>query len=63
MSGPSGYPDMSSLKSFFNPYWSSLNHCIIMLQIKLVHDLSSGLIPYVTACDLITLRHLSNIAF
>ena len=34
-----------------------------MLQIELVHDLSLGLISYVTVCDLITLRHLSNIAF
>ena len=34
-----------------------------MLQIELVHDLSSGLNPYVTVCDSVTLRQLLYIAF
>ena len=34
-----------------------------MLQIELVHDLSLGLIPYVTVCDSVTLGHLLYIAF
>ena len=34
-----------SLNSSFNHYWISLSHCLIMLSIQFVHNLSSGFIP------------------
>ena len=34
-----------------------------MFRIELVHNLSSGLIPYVIVCDSVTLGHLLYIAF
>ena len=40
-------PTCHSLKSSFNHYWMSLSHCLIMLSIQFVHDLSSGFIPYI----------------
>ena len=52
-----------NLKSSFNHYQSSLSHWLITLQIELIHDLSSGLIPYITVCNSVTLGHLLYIAF
>ena len=52
-----------SLKSSFNHCQSSLSCCLITLQINLSHGLSSGLIPYVTVCDWVTLRHIFDLGF
>ena len=46
-----------NLKSSFNHYWFSLSHCLITLQIELVHDLSLGLIPYMIR-SLLDISHI-----
>ena len=52
-----------TLKSSFNHRQFSLSRCLITFRINLSHGLRLGLIPYVTVCDWVTLRHLFDLGF